>query len=87
MSNHTNYEDTLFYSGAENTSNDRNTGFAEGSPSARGAAEHDASSLSSTAPALSASASIQESCLLRYFIEEVSPWVRDITPNVHRNTS
>ncbi|OXN27380.1 hypothetical protein CDV57_04042 [Aspergillus fumigatus] len=74
MSNHTNYEDTLFYSGAENTSNDRNTGFAEGSPSARGAAEHDASSLSSTAPALSASASIQESCLLRYFIEEVSPW-------------
>lgn len=39
------------------------------------ATEDDASSLSSSHPALAASEGIQESCLLRYFIEELSPWV------------
>ncbi|KAF4161727.1 hypothetical protein CNMCM6936_003130 [Aspergillus lentulus] len=74
MSNHAHHEDTLSYSGAENTSNGLNIGFANGSRSARSAAEDDASSLSSTQPTLTASTGIQESCLLRYFIEEVSPW-------------
>ncbi|GAQ05957.1 hypothetical protein ALT_3278 [Aspergillus lentulus] len=74
MSNHAHHEDTIFYSGAENMSNGLNIGFANGSRSARSSAEDDASSHSSNQPSLTASAGIQESCLLRYFIEEVSPW-------------
>lgn len=38
-------------------------------------AEDDASSPPSSHPALAVSEGIQESCLLRYFIEELSPWV------------
>ncbi|GFF81050.1 hypothetical protein IFM61392_04519 [Aspergillus lentulus] len=74
MSNHAHHEDIIFYSGAENISNGLNIGFANGSRSARSSAEDDASSHSSNQPSLTASAGIQESCLLRYFIEEVSPW-------------
>jgi hypothetical protein len=86
MSSHAHHEDTLSYSGAENTSNGLNIGFANGSRSARSAAEDDVSSLASNQPTLTASAGIQEACLLRYFIEEVSPWVRDITLTVQCNT-
>ena len=67
-------------------SNGLNIGFANGSRSARSSAEDDASSHSSNQPTLTASAGIQESCLLRYFIEEVSPWVRDITLTMQCNT-
>lgn len=73
MSSQAHHGETSSHSGA--ISNDFPSGFR----SAINATEDDASSPYSYQCTPTASESVQESCLLRYFIEELSAWVRAIS--------